>query len=158
MGKLRLMASGSLFATQEIQSAAVVANDATGFVSSGNFGSTDLPNGWASMTRETILSNTPPPEDDDPNLRPMRMDEMIGQKDVIARLKVAIDAAKQRDDVLGHILFDGPPGLGKTTFAHCIPNELGVPVDLLSGPSLKAPKDLSPQFDQSAAQTSALHR
>ena len=98
------------------------------------------------MTRETILSNTPPPEDDDPNLRPLRMDEMIGQKDVIARLKVAIDAAKQRDDVLGHILFDGPPGLGKTTFAHCIPNELGVPVDLLSGPSLKAPKDLVPSL------------
>jgi len=98
------------------------------------------------MTRETILSNTPPPEEDDPHLRPMRMDEMIGQKDVIARLKVAIDAAKQRDEVLGHILFDGPPGLGKTTFAHCIPNELDVPVDLLSGPSLKAPKDLVPSL------------
>lgn len=98
------------------------------------------------MTRETILSNTPPPEDDDPNLRPMRMEEMIGQKDVIARLRVAIDAAKQRDEVLGHILFDGPPGLGKTTFAHCIPNELDVAVDLLSGPSLKAPKDLVPSL------------
>lgn len=98
------------------------------------------------MTRETILSNTPPPEEDDPHLRPVSMSEMIGQKDVIARLKVAIDAAKQRDDVLGHVLFDGPPGLGKTTFAHCIPNELGVPVDLLSGPSLKAPKDLVPSL------------
>lgn len=98
------------------------------------------------MTRETILSNKPAPEDDDPHLRPMKMSEMIGQKEIIARLRIAIDAAKQRDEVLGHILFDGPPGLGKTTFAHCIPNELDVPVDLLSGPSLKAPKDLVPSL------------
>ena len=98
------------------------------------------------MTREPILSNKPDPEDDDPHLRPMKMSEMIGQKEIIARLRIAIDAAKQREEVLGHILFDGPPGLGKTTFAHCIPNELDVPVDLLSGPSLKAPKDLVPSL------------
>jgi len=59
---------------------------------------------------------------------------------------VAIEAAKQRDEVLGHILFDGPPGLGKTTFATVIPAELGVPVEFLSGPSLKAPKDLVPSL------------
>ena len=94
------------------------------------------------MTRETILSNNPPPEDDDPHLRPTRLSEMVGQKDVIERLQIAIDAARKRKDVLGHILFDGPPGLGKTTFAYCIPNEIGVPIDFLSGPSLKAPKDL----------------
>lgn len=98
------------------------------------------------MTRETILSNNPEPQDDDPNLRPSRMSEMVGQRDVIERLQIAIEAAKQRDDVLGHILFDGPPGLGKTTFAHCIPSEMGVPVDFLSGPSLKAPKDLVPSL------------
>ena len=98
------------------------------------------------MAAEVILSNTPPPDDDDPNLRPMRLEEMVGQREVIARLQVAIDAAKQRDDVLGHILFDGPPGLGKTTFATCIPNEMGVPVDFLSGPVLKAPKDLVPSL------------
>jgi len=98
------------------------------------------------MTRETILSNTPPPEDDDPNLRPTKLAEMVGQRDVIERLQIAIEAARQRKDVLGHILFDGPPGLGKTTFAHCIPAELGVPVDFLSGPSLKAPKDLVPSL------------
>lgn len=94
------------------------------------------------MTREKILSNNPPPEDDDPHLRPSRLNEMVGQRDVIERLQVAIDAARKRKDVLGHILFDGPPGLGKTTFAYCIPNEIGVPMDFLSGPSLKAPKDL----------------
>ena len=98
------------------------------------------------MSREKILSNTPNPEDDDPKLRPSRMSEMIGQKQVIERLRIAIEAAKKRKDVLGHILFDGPPGLGKTTFAHCIPNEMDVPVDFLAGPSLKAPKDLVPSL------------
>lgn len=98
------------------------------------------------MSREKILSNTPEPDDDDPNLRPTKLAEMIGQRDVIERLQVAIEAAKQRQEVLGHILFDGPPGLGKTTFAHCIPAELGVPVEFLSGPSLKAPKDLVPSL------------
>ncbi|MEM7456940.1 MAG: Holliday junction branch migration DNA helicase RuvB [Planctomycetota bacterium] len=98
------------------------------------------------MAREPILSNNPRPEDDDPKLRPLRFDEMVGQREVIERLKIAIDAAKGRDDVLGHVLFDGPPGLGKTTFAHCIPAELDVPIDFLSGPSLKAPKDLVPSL------------
>lgn len=98
------------------------------------------------MARETILSNQPDAKEDDPQLRPTRMSEMIGQRDVIERLQIAIDAARQRDEVLGHILFDGPPGLGKTTFATCIPAELGVHVDFLSGPSLKAPKDLVPSL------------
>ena len=98
------------------------------------------------MTREPILSNNPVPEEDDPNLRPSRMADMVGQRDVIARLQIAIEAARKRSDVLGHVLFDGPPGLGKTTFAHCIPLEMDVPVDFLSGPSLKAPKDLVPSL------------
>lgn len=98
------------------------------------------------MTRETLLSNTPKPEDDDPKLRPSLLDQMVGQRDVIERLRIAIDATQQRGDVLGHILFDGPPGLGKTTFAHCIPREMGVHIDFLSGPSLKAPKDLVPNL------------
>ena len=98
------------------------------------------------MAREKILSNNPLPDDDDPKLRPSRLDEMVGQRDVIERLQIAIEASRQRDECLGHILFDGPPGLGKTTFAHCIPYELGVPVEFLSGPSLKAPKDLVPSL------------
>lgn len=98
------------------------------------------------MARDKILSNSTPAPDDDPQLRPSRLKEMIGQRAIIDRLQIAIDAAKQRDEVLGHILFDGPPGLGKTTFAHCIPAELGVPVEFLSGPSLRAPKDLIPSL------------
>lgn len=74
------------------------------------------------------------------------MSEMVGQRKVINRLQIAIDAAKERKEVLGHILFDGPPGLGKTTFATVIPAEMGVPVDFLSGPTLKAPKDLVPSL------------
>ncbi len=98
------------------------------------------------MARDIILSNNPSPDEDDPHLRPTRLAEMVGQRDVINRLEIAIDAAKQRNDVLGHILFDGPPGLGKTTFATVIPAEMGVPVDFLSGPTLKAPKDLVPSL------------
>ena len=78
------------------------------------------------------------------NLRPQRMQDMIGQRDVCERLRIAIDAARKRGEALGHVLFDGPPGLGKTTFAICIPGELGVAVQLASGAVLKAPKDLIP--------------
>lgn len=72
------------------------------------------------------------------------MADMVGQKDVIERLRIAVDAAMKRGECLGHVLFDGPPGLGKTTFATCIPRELGVHVEFASGAALKAPKDLIP--------------
>lgn len=98
------------------------------------------------MTRVPLMTKEPQPEGDDPNLRPAAMNQMIGQREVIERLRIAIDAAKQRGETLGHVLFDGPPGLGKTTFAHCIPNELNVAIDFLSGPTLKAPKDLVPNL------------
>ena len=83
-------------------------------------------------------------KDEDRELRPQRMSEMIGQREVYERLLIVVDAARKRNEPLGHILFDGPPGLGKTTFALCIPRELDVNVQLASGPSLKAPKDLVP--------------
>jgi Holliday junction DNA helicase RuvB len=83
-------------------------------------------------------------EKDDRLLRPQSMREMVGQRDVYARLEIAVDAAGKRGEPLGHILFDGPPGLGKTTFATCIPRDLGVPMQIASGATLKAPRDLMP--------------
>jgi holliday junction DNA helicase RuvB len=97
------------------------------------------------MAREPILGGGEPSRDEeDASLRPQRLDEMIGQREVYERLMIAVDATRKRDDTLGHILFDGPPGLGKTTFAMCIPKELGVNIQFTSGPVLKAPKDLIP--------------
>jgi len=88
--------------------------------------------------------NLPTKPGEDPNLRPKYLKEMIGQSEVKERMQIAIDASRQRGESVGHILFDGPPGLGKTTFASVIPREMGVPVEFLSGPTLKAPKDLVP--------------
>ena len=78
------------------------------------------------MARETILGGSAAPIDDeeDHSLRPQRLDEMIGQRDVFERLMIAVDAARKRGDALGHILFDGPPGLGKTTMLSCCAAEL----------------------------------
>lgn len=87
---------------------------------------------------------------EDRALRPQRMAEMIGQRAVHERLSIAIDAARKRGEPLGHILLDGPPGLGKTTFATCIPNELGTTLQIASGAALAAPKDLLPYLTNCA--------
>lgn len=87
----------------------------------------------------------------DSRLRPRRMEEMVGQRDVIERLQIAIDAARKREEPLGHILFDGPPGLGKTTFATVIPAEMGTTVQMANGAGLKAPKDLLPYLTNVSA-------
>jgi Holliday junction DNA helicase RuvB len=99
------------------------------------------------MVREKIVGDDGDRDDDkeaDVALRPKRMQDMVGQREVMEVLHIAIDAAKKRNDPLGHILLDGPPGLGKTTFATCLPQEMGVGVQMASGPSLKAPKELLP--------------
>jgi holliday junction DNA helicase RuvB len=102
------------------------------------------------------------PADKDAALRPKRIADMVGQRDVIEVLDIAIHAARKRDDPLGHILFDGPPGLGKTTFATCIPLELGVSLHTASGPALKAPKDIIPYLtnleDRSVLFIDEIHR
>ncbi|MDG2380169.1 MAG: Holliday junction branch migration DNA helicase RuvB [Pirellulaceae bacterium] len=105
------------------------------------------------MSRETILSGEPQGEDGDRDLRPQSIDQMVGQRSVYERLKIAVDAAVKREDPLGHILFDGPPGLGKTTFALCLPKEMGVNVQLTSGPTLQAPKDLVPYLTNAEARS-----
>ena len=105
------------------------------------------------MTRETILGGdeTYRDDDDDLKLRPQTLAECVGQREVVERIKIAVDAARNRGEPLGHVLFDGPPGLGKTTFATCIPNEMGVTQALTSGAVLKAPKDLVPYLTNLAA-------
>lgn len=80
----------------------------------------------------------------DAALRPKWLREVIGQRKVAERLAVAVAAAKKLGEPLGHILFDGPPGLGKTTFATVLPNELGTSIQMTSGPALSKPADLLP--------------
>ena len=84
------------------------------------------------------------PEDDGDNpLRPRSLDEYIGQEKVKENLKVFIEAAKIRAEALDHVLLYGPPGLGKTTLAAIIANELGVNFRITSGPALERPGDLA---------------
>lgn len=83
-------------------------------------------------------------ETHDDQLRPQRLVDVVGQRKVVERLQILIDAARLRKDPLGHLLLDGPPGLGKTTFATVLPKELGCEIQITSGPVLTAPKDLLP--------------
>jgi Holliday junction DNA helicase RuvB len=76
------------------------------------------------------------------NLRPRKFDDCIGQRDVLEALRIAIQASKERGEPLDHVLFYGPPGLGKTTFARIIANELGVQFKGTSGPALERGGDL----------------
>jgi len=80
----------------------------------------------------------------DEELRPKRLVDVVGQKKVLERLQIMIDATLKRKEPLGHLLLDGPPGIGKTTLATVLPRELNVDVQMTSGPSLAAPKDLLP--------------
>src|SRR5262245_58298889 len=97
------------------------------------------------MPRTPVISSVP--DDDrrrDAALRPRYLREVIGQTEVAQRLAIAVNAAKKLKEPLGHILFDGPPGLGKTTFATVLPNELGASMQMTSGPALSKPADLLP--------------
>jgi holliday junction DNA helicase RuvB len=77
------------------------------------------------------------------SLRPVRLDEYIGQDEVKRNLRVFIEAAKARSEALDHVLFHGSPGLGKTTLAHVIANELGVNITSTSGPVIERQGDLA---------------
>lgn len=104
----------------------------------GAGGGIDIPDG-----RGIPSSNDDQNEYDD-ELRPSRLQDVIGQSAVVERIRILLEAAQKRGEPLGHLLLDGPPGLGKTTLAMVIPKELGSDFQITAGPSLSAPKDLLP--------------
>jgi holliday junction DNA helicase RuvB len=100
------------------------------------------------MPRQAIVSGDAPEGEEakrrDAALRPRLLREVIGQKAVVQRMEIMLNACKKLKEPLSHILFDGPPGLGKTTFATVLPNELGTNIQMTSGPALTNPKDMLP--------------
>ena len=98
-----------------------------------------------SSARPEIITGLSLPMDETPellSLRPERLSEYVGQKAAVETLTIAIEAAKLRKEPLDHVLFHGPPGLGKTTLAHIIANEMGSRLTITSGPALEKGGDL----------------
>jgi Holliday junction DNA helicase RuvB len=94
--------------------------------------------------RKRVISGQPQAEDSEDlrSLRPHRLDDFIGQQQVVEGLRIAFTAARSRGDVLEHLLFDGPPGLGKTTLAYIIAEEMRATLHRTSGPALERASDL----------------
>jgi Holliday junction DNA helicase RuvB len=99
---------------------------------------------WTSEQERLVSARyTPDDLEIDRNLRPKRLTEYLGQGKVKESLGVLIEAARGRDEPLDHVLLSGPPGLGKTTLAGVIANELGVTIKTTSGPAIERPGDLA---------------
>ncbi|MEY4190481.1 MAG: hypothetical protein RIR17_1217 [Planctomycetota bacterium] len=98
------------------------------------------------MARQPIVQQNTMSEgkERDAALRPRWLKEVIGQKAVVQRLQIVLNACRKLKEPMSHLLLDGPPGLGKTTFATVMPNELGTSLQMTSGPALTKPADLLP--------------
>ena len=95
------------------------------------------------VTHRQVSPAARPDDHTDYTLRPQRLDELIGQDQVKANLAILIGAARQRREPLDHVLLYGPPGLGKTTLAHVIANEMAVNIKVTSGPAIERAGDLA---------------
>ena len=85
----------------------------------------------------------PEEQDFDRALRPLSFDDFVGQESILKNLRIFVAASNERGDALDHTLFHGPPGLGKTTLAYILANELNAGVKTTSGPVLDKPGDLA---------------
>ncbi len=97
-----------------------------------------------SEAHDRLITPEPKPDDRmDQALRPRGLNDLIGQDQVKENLSILLEAARQRKEPLDHVLFYGPPGLGKTTLAHVLANEMGVNIKITAGPAVERPGDLA---------------